>query len=334
MNKSLFIKTFALFFAVVLFLTSCEGSPVRKEEENIPKDDGKFTIAIIPDTQQEVVIKYAVNNKHFKNRTQWLADNKESLDLRFVVHTGDVVNWGNEDESQFEVAVEAMDVLYNANIPAALCVGNHDTAAVGVGGSAADPPNTRTRLRDTTAFNKYFPLSKYKDAKPFEAGKIDNSYQTFTAAGCDWLVMTIELWPRDEVLAWACQVIEQHPNHNIIIATHSYLTSDSKIYTGSDYGDNSPKTIFEEVVSQYENVKFVFSGHNGNSTFRVDYGIADNKIASFLGCFHSNDSNPVQLLEIDANTGTASVITYSPLDECDWYECQAKIDDLKFIKKE
>ena len=304
-----------------------------QQSQQQPTADTKFTIAIIPDTQQEVVITHAINGKYFKNRTEWLADNKENLDLRFVIHTGDVVNWGNEDESQFEIAAEAMQVLDNAKIPSALCLGNHDTAAVGVGGSAADPANTRTRLRDTTAFNKYFPVSNYPGINVFEAGKIDNAYQCFEAGGCKWMVLSLELWPRTEVIDWACEVIENHPDYNVMVATHSYLTGDGKIYAGSDYGHNSPQTMYDNMISQYENVKFVFSGHVGNTKWRLDYGKNDNKVVSFLGCFHSNNLNPVQLLEIDTKAGTASIRTYSPLDDSEWYECSAVAEDLEFIKK-
>src|SRR4030095_15760271 len=29
--------------------------------------------------------------------------------------------------------------------------------------------------------------------------------------------------PRDEVLAWAAEICQKHPAHNVILATHSYL---------------------------------------------------------------------------------------------------------------
>lgn len=320
-------KSLCLSIVFSLLFSSC------KPPQNPADTDGKFTIAIIPDTQQEVVIQNAIEKEHFINRTQWLADNREDLDLRFTIHTGDVVNWGNEDESQLKLAADAMNILTEAKIPTALCLGNHDTAAVGVGGSAADPANTRERVRDTTAFNKYFPASDYKGLTTFEKDKIDNAYQCFEAAGCKWLVLSLELWPRTEVMSWACEVIESHPEHNVIVATHSYLNADGSIYHDCDYGHNSPQTLFERVICQYENVKFVFSGHTGDATHRIDYGIHNNQIASFLGCFHSNDRNPVQLLEIDTVEGSASIRTYSPIDNQEWTQFGAVIQDMDYIKE-
>ena len=153
------------------------------EEEALPETDGVFSIAVIPDTQQEVVNTYAIENKHFQSRTEWLVENTDELDLRCVVHTGDVVNWGNEEPKQLEIASEAMAVLAEANIPTALCLGNHDTAAVGVGGSAADPSNTRVRVRDTTAFNEYFSVDTYDYLVSRDDDRIENSYLRFEAEG-------------------------------------------------------------------------------------------------------------------------------------------------------
>ncbi len=326
----------AALLAVFFLLSSCTGKPEKRvvfKPAIKPPEDSKFTIAIIPDTQQEVVVHHAIDQQFFLNRTQWLADNKEKLDLRFTVHTGDVVNWGNEDESQFLIAAEAMQALARADIPTALCIGNHDTAAVGIGGSAADPEHTRERLRDTTTFNKYFPPNNYPGLKVFEEGKIDNAYQCFQAGGCKWLVLSLELWPRPEVIGWACEVIESHPNHNVIIATHSYLTASGEIYQGSDYGDSSPQTMYQAMVSKYKNVKLVLSGHEGSANWRTDYGKDLNIVASFLGCFHSNDQNPVQLLEIDTEEGTASIRTYSPIDNEEWFDHRITISNLEFIKK-
>ena len=36
-------------------------------------------------------------------------------------------------------------------------------------------------------------------------------------------MLNLELWPRHPVISWAREVIAAHPNHNVIIVTHSYL---------------------------------------------------------------------------------------------------------------
>jgi len=291
-----------------------------------------FTVAIYPDTQQEVILEDAIKNKLFLNRSKWLVDNAKKLNLKFVIHTGDVVNWGNEEPKQFDIASKAFEPLDKAKIPTVLCLGNHDTAAVGVGGSAADPENTWIRVRDTTAFNKDFPTSRYSDFVPFEEGKIDNGFRLISAGGLKWLVMNLELWPRDEVITWANLVISDYSDYNVIIATHSYLTDRGEIYQRAEYGSNSPQELYDRLIRQYPNIKMVFSGHNGNATYREDTGIYGNKIACFLGCFHSNNKNPVQLLKVDPKNDEVYIRTYCPSDNSHLTEYDCTVSNMDFIK--
>lgn len=345
MHRILYGVAAAVLTVALLFCGGCTGSRRSATEESkqvaktaappavSPEDsDGVFSLAIFPDTQQETTVEAAVRDELFKNRTEWLAENREELDLRYVIHTGDVVNWGNENPEQFDIASEALAVLDEAEIPVALCLGNHDTAAVGVGGSAKDPANTRTRVRDTESFNKTFSTERYGDAIPFEDGKIDNAYYLFKAAGKRWMIVTLELWPREEVIEWAKLIVENHPHYNVIFATHSYLNADGSIYGGADYGSKSPKYLYDNLISQYENVRLVFSGHTGSSAVREDYGEHGNKIVSVLGCFHSSTSNPVRLLEVDAEEGTVRGRVYSPTDDAYWSDYDFEITDLDFIE--
>lgn len=306
-------------------------TPVIKQEDA----DGVFSIAVIPDTQQEVIGKYAIESKLFLNRTSWLVDNKDELDLRCVVHTGDVVNWGNEDKNQLEIASEAMAVLPENDIPATLCLGNHDTAAVGVGGSAADPSNTPVRVRDTTAFNEYFTLDTYSRLRPQTYGKIDNTILRFKAGGAKWLVVCLELWPREEIISWAKKQVEKRPDHNVIIATHSYLTGDGSILQNNGgYGATSPVYLYDNLIKKYPNIKFVLCGHTGSSFVREDIGDNGNKIVTLLGAFHSNDKNPVKIVNIDVNNGKVNGYVYCPIDDSRMEQYDFAVEGMEFIKNE
>src|SRR3954447_2081082 len=183
--------------------------------------DGTFTIATIPDTQPEV---FSSADTRFVDRSKWLVAQKDALDLRFVAHTGDVVNWDTDAHDQYVIAEAALDPLEDAGIPYQLSIGNHDTLATGVGGSARDPLRTREYQRTTTTFNQFWSAADYSAlGGVFEAGKVDNTYSTFSAEGADWLVLNLELWPRVSVVDWAEGVIAGHPGHNVIIQTHSFL---------------------------------------------------------------------------------------------------------------
>ena len=51
-----------------------------------------------------------------------------------------------------------------------------------------------------------------------------------SAGGYNWMVLTLELWPRNEAVDWA-QAVAAHPKHNVIVVTHSYLNANGTIYT-------------------------------------------------------------------------------------------------------
>ncbi|MEU8153277.1 carbohydrate-binding domain-containing protein [Micromonospora sp. NPDC048986] len=278
--------------------------------ETAGSTDPKFSFAVLPDTQQEVLNS---SDTRFLNRTNWLVQNRSALDLRFVTSSGDVVNWDTPDHAQYVIARNAMRPIENAAIPYALALGNHDTQATGVGGSARDPARTRELIRDTSVFNQYFTVSQYRAVRgQFEAGKVDNSYSTFTAGGVQWMVLTLELWPRVAALNWARSVVAANPRHNVIVVTHDYIDGNGAIEQSAGYGATSPQYLFDNLVKRYANIRFVFSGHTGIAANRVDTGVNGNKIYSFLQTFHSNSTNPVRLVEVDTAANSLRTWIYAP----------------------
>lgn len=292
-----------------------------------PSVDTKFTLAVYPDTQQEVG-----TDKRFVNRADWLVANRSKLDLRYVTHTGDVVNWDTPDHAQYEVARKSLKPLDAAQIPYSLSIGNHDSQATGVGGGARDPRRTRVLVRDTTVFNRYLNNQDVDLEGAYEPGKVDNAYHVFTAGGVGWLVLNLELWPRPGAVKWAQQVVASHPKHNVIIVTHSYLTSSGGISERSDYGDTSPKALSDQLVKKYANVRMVLSGHTGTATHRVDTGVHGNKIDSFLLAMHSNKTNPMRLIEIDTKANSVKTWVYAPWDDTDYSKYTVKLSSRTVVR--
>lgn len=339
--KNLVVALLCLCTAVsVTQISSCKSNvntapapEISEETEETPESD-TFTIAIVPDSQQEVVVQKAIDDEFSRDRMEYLAENKDELNLKFVIHTGDMLNWDTPDHAQYKIASDALNVLDYAEIPYALCLGNHDTAATGVGGSAADPDNTRTLVRKTDTFNSYFGPDRHGEISVFEEGKADNAYQTFYAGNEKWLVMNLELWPRTSVIRWAKEVVEVYSDYNVIIATHSYLNADGSLYQRCDYGSNSPQFIYDGLIKKYPNIKLVFCGHTGSTTSRIDTGENGNKIVTILGCFHSSTKNPVQLCEINTAEDTVSCRFYSPIDGDEMKSYSYFFDGMDFIKSE
>lgn len=296
-----------------------------------PNDD-TFSIAVLPDTQAET---NNPANTPFMSRVDWLVDNESRFDLRYALHTGDMVNWGWLDGAEYTRATAAIAVLAKAGIPYALTIGNHDTRAVGWNGIPGSTgyggdaymynPECPTRLtaaqckswllvRHTEEFNKAFPLDTMGGVGgAYEAGRVDNYWTSFTANGTSWLVLTLELWPRPEVVDWAGSVVASHPTSNVIIQTHNYLSSSGKIGTSNGgYGATSPSYLYSKVVSRYANVKLVFSGHTGGFRSRTD-SPHGNTVVSFLGNTLGTSSNPVRVVTINTRTGQVSSAVYDPL---------------------
>jgi len=265
--------------------------------------DNKFSLAILPDTQQET----AISGDQFDERTKFIASQMTPRDIRFVGHTGDIVSAGgnNTDTAnlyQYEVASKAFLNIDQTNVPYLLSPGNHDTAAVCGGGSACPGQDVRVNIRDTTVLNRYFPETRLKltNSQEFEAGKIENSYKKFTAEGTKWMVIALEMNPRVKVVDWAKSVVAANPDYNVAFTSHYILNGDASISTSNaGYGDTSGRYLYDNLFLKYPNVKLVFSGHVGMAGTRVDTGVNGNKVAGFVGTFHQNDYNPTRFVTIN-----------------------------------
>lgn len=283
--------------------------------------DGKFSLAIYPDTQNEV---YSATDKKLSNRNSYVVGQRAARDIRYVLHVGDVVSWDTATDAnpayhvQYDNASAGMKNLEAAGIPWATALGNHDTFAVGpTSGSARPGVNTSVAVRDTRTFNAYFSKTRFGNiAGTFEDGKVDNAYRLFEAGGKKWLILNLELWPRTAAVTWAKGVVAGHADRNVIVLTHSYLNSNGTIYgSNGGYGAASPQYVYDNLIKVYPNIKMVFSGHVNPSTngIRTDTGVNGNRIVSVLSSWHSGTTNHVRFLEIDTLKGTVSTDVYAPL---------------------
>lgn len=232
--------------------------------------ENAYTIAVFPDTQNYT--SHPELNYIFSDMTQWLVDNKDSHNIQFMVHVGDITD--DNLQYQWEVAEPALRIL-DGVIPYSLLPGNHDQA---LGGSAAD--HSSEFLDDLFSPDEQASVSDtFGGVYDQEPDRSANNYHTFTAPdGTKWLVLSLEFGPRDDVLRWAGDVIDQHLDHRVILASHS-LTNfagqhdplGAPIYdegAGYDYGmgsdpqgANDGETVYQQLLAKYPNITFTFSGH-------------------------------------------------------------------------
>lgn len=276
--------------------------------------DRKFTFAAIPDSQGEVV---RADDTRTRDRSVWLVENQKRLNLAFVVHVGDIVEDDSPGHEQYERARRGLAPLRAAGIPYRLVVGKHDTAATcSEASGTCSSPEAGRQLRDTSVFNSYFPDEDSSTPEgQFEEGKVDNSYAIYEAGGLEWMVLTLESWPRREVVRWANRAISAHPDANVVIATHMYLDRSGNISRttgGFGAGTTSPQYLFDNLIRRHENIKVVLSGHTGAAAHRTDKGAGGNTIHSFLQTFHDPKQNPTRLIEVDTSRDTLSTWVYAP----------------------
>jgi|GEM_PF-1973697 len=279
----------------------------------------EFSIIVLPDTQ----IYSASYPEIFASQTQWIVDNKDNRHIAFVLHEGDVTN--NNCISQWDNADAAMSIL-DGEVPYVMVPGNHD---MGPGGNTSN--------RDVTLYNQYFPVSRFSGLPPFggvyEANHMENSYHYFTAGGIDWLVIAQEFGPRNAVLDWANQIVNEHPHRRVMILTHNYMYSDdtrvglgdawNPHYYGVCQGVSEPNTcndgeeMWTNFVKLHENISLVFSGHilNDGVGTLVSDGDNGNKVYQMLANyqFETNGGNGyLRIVTFYPDQQKVTVETYSP----------------------
>lgn len=270
----------------------------------------QFTIPVFPDTQSSIDGNYTL----FEDQVGWILDNKDRLNIPFVMHVGDVVDFDNL--SQWEAASVQFDRLDRAGIPYAISLGNHDTEAVGEYDGSAAPGNVNQNLRKTAKFNSFFPTSRFIAQRGrYEEGKSDNAYYTFRTSGVNWLVISLEFCPRQGPINWAGDVIRDHHEYNVIILTHYHLTGKGEIADrNAGYGDFSPQFVHDRLVKLHPNVRFVLSGHVMSSALKSGEGDHGNKYYQMLQNYQRDDHGGgyLRLLHFDLDAQTVTAEMYSP----------------------
>lgn len=228
---------------------------------------GAFTIAVLPDTQN-----YSERYPQtYLAQTRWIVENQQRRNIACVLHLGDITN--HNTPAEWEHAVQAMDALHG-HVPYCMVPGNHDYSQ---GGGCRDR---------TTRLNEYFPLARLREQTGFggvydkEPERVENSFQLFSAAGHDFLVLGLEFGPRDDVVRWANEVVASHRDRQAILITHAYMYFDDTRYDWQKYGDrqtwnphsygvaqatdddvNDGEALWQKLVSRHDNFVLAANGH-------------------------------------------------------------------------
>lgn len=307
-----------------------------------------WSIILLPDPQNYV--KYGRNQPIFDLMTAWIAENIDSLNVKMVLCTGDMVEQndrinrgisGNQSsQKQWEATAASMGKL-DGLVPYITATGNHDYTYDEKG-------------RRTSRFREFFTIDKNHLNRKIicqntlnEEGipTLENSaYEIKSLHGKDYLFLTIEFAPRDTVIAWANIIagMEEYKDHRIILLTHAYLNNHGKRITGdvnvTSYNPyainnaitkrreklpdaNNAEQIWQKLVKPATNIEFVVSGHANGQGYIVDKNDAGKNVhqmmfnTQFVGGGHYGNGGDgwLRILEFLPDGKTVLVKTFSPL---------------------
>lgn len=279
---------------IIVALCTAVWSRIQKEKQRPPDAfEEAITLAWMSDTQYYSETYPEI----FSRMTSWLTNESDTLRLRYVLHTGDVVDDFSKEE-QWSHAQKALSA-FSGQLPLMLAAGNHD---IGHGSLnyAAYTAHMAAALR---------PLAEadllYADGR--------GCYDTFSAGGKNYLLLFIGYGVDEEAVDWLNRVAAAYPHHTVILGTHSYLNMD-----GSRTEDG--QRLWREVIRPNANIRLVLCGHNHGVLALADElddngdGQPDRIVHQLMADYQNEDrggNGYLRLLRIE-ESGQMHVATYSP----------------------
>ena len=285
--------------SLTLIIVDGTANPIVSDEESgtlfistVNPLTENFTLVVLPDTG-------GYTKKYpwlFDNQTQWVADNKEELNIVFVTQLGDLVSSG-DNLTQWENANRSMSKL-EGNVPWGVLPGNHDIF-----------------YGDSTNYDAYFGYDRFSDKSwyvgAYKSGDNANSYQLFSAGGDDYLIFYLQYKPSDDVLFWSSNVIDQYPDRRVIVSTHDYIMGPFNSNRRSDIGER----IWHSLIKQHaDQIFLVLCGHASTQSTITD--TVNGHVVYQMLSDYQNESNIesgwLRLLEFCPVQDKIFVKTYSP----------------------
>jgi len=287
-------------------------APVYASRVPDPAPTGCFSIAIFGDSQSSAA-SYPTNLSAAGN---WLAAMAASLNIKCVLHVGDLVDVVST-AAHWTAVEQIYTALDGANIPYLVGQGQHDRDGVSETRNAAS----------LATYNSHFPQTRFTGKSWWDGGFYDthatNAYLLMSIDGVDYIFMVLEHGPRADVLTWADGILTTYAARKAIIITHSYMyNDDTRVTTGDspnphdDYTDcHDGEEIWTELIKLHDNVILVQSGDKpgfGKMTSNSDGGQAVAQILFDNQSGEAADSIYLRIITIDPTAKTIRSQTFSP----------------------
>ncbi len=285
--KKRFIASIALLTMILTMFTACGGTG---EDLALPFEvaDDEYTIAIVSDTQ----FLSRDNRDAFFALTEFCESKQASLRIKYLIHTGDIVNSPYET-AQWENADYAMDEL--KTLPYGVLPGNHDTG------------NTDRKYTDYSA---YFGESRFEGAEWYGMSHEDNRghYDLMTMYTTQFVVVYISDDPSSCCVDFANDTFAKYPDRIGILCTHKYLENDGSHTEMGAY-------LHEKIVEPNKNIAMVICGHNDTTVYTTIETEDGRSVGQLMTNYQDGESRTqgyALFLVINETEGTMEGITYSP----------------------
>ncbi len=203
--------------------------------------DSPFSVIVLPDIQN---YSSRGNEEILFSQINWIIQNKDTLNIKFVAFEGDLVNNWDKNSQWFD-ANKAVALLEENNIPFLLVPGNHDH----------DKTNPTQPL---TNYNLFFPSFRFENNSwwggSYGAG---NTYQIIRVGLKEYLFLGLDACPTNDEVYWANEVFSANEDKELILVTHGYL--DTKANRNVHVCGNTE--YIWAMIKTHRNLQVTLSGH-------------------------------------------------------------------------
>ena len=277
---------------------------------NVP-EDYDFCFAWETDTQY-----YAEEwQHHFTNINNWIVNNKDERKIKYVIHTGDIVD-DVDMTYEWENADAAMGILDKAGMPYGVLGGNHDVAA---------------GLADYENYYKYFGENRFA-SQPTYGGTYQNNkghYDLISEGGQDFIIVYMSWNIYQDEIDWMNQVLSQYSDRKAILCFHTYTNVKQSNGTYLDYYG---QLVNKYVVKKNPNVFAVLNGHYHGSSYETamfdDDGDGRNDRTVYQICTDyqsgfEGGNEYIKFLYFDLDNNKIYMNSYSPcMDDFNYYDTE------------
>lgn len=312
----------------------------QHQRADVPRigNSQSWTMVVLPDPQSYV--KFERNQGIFDLMTAWIAENIDSLHIKMVLCTGDLVEHnnilksdhpnGNQSSINQWRAIDRSVSRLDGKVQYVLAAGNHDFGYKSVENRHTNYDQYITADRNMLNEKMLREYFYNQEGMPTLANAV---FEFRDPSGIPYLFLNLEFAPRDEVLEWAAKAIGQpkYKDHRVVVLTHSYMNSKNERIARENYpitNGNYGVAMWDRLINPSSNIVMVVAGHIGapddakahiafKQEKKADGGLVTQMVfnaQALGGGWHGNGGDGwLRYLEFMPDGFTVKVKTFSPL---------------------